>query len=177
MLGISAIALRYQNVYGPGQSLSNPYTGVLSIFSTRLLNGSGINIFEDGKESRDFVFIDDAVRATIRAIDFEEPIIEAFNAGSGKATDVITVAETMQRLLGTAVPIEITGQFRVGDIRHNVAHLSKIKNMLGFEPSVSIEEGMGEFVRWVKAETVQTDKYDQSLSELRDKGLLKSPLS
>jgi dTDP-L-rhamnose 4-epimerase len=83
-LGISAIALRYQNVYGPGQSLSNPYTGILSIFSTRILNGSGINIFEDGKESRDFVFIDDAVAATIRAIDFEEPLIEAFNVGSGR---------------------------------------------------------------------------------------------
>ncbi|MCK9380236.1 MAG: NAD-dependent epimerase/dehydratase family protein [Sulfuritalea sp.] len=175
-LGISAIALRYQNVYGPGQSLSNPYTGILSIFSTRLLNGSGINIFEDGKESRDFVFIDDAVAATVLALDFEKPLIEAFNVGSGKATDVVTVAETMQRLLGTSVPIEITGQFRTGDIRHNVAHLTKIKHMLGFEPLVSIDEGIREFVRWVKAETVQTDKYDQSLSELREKGLLWSPL-
>jgi dTDP-L-rhamnose 4-epimerase len=90
---------------------------------------------------------------------------------------VITVAETMQRLLGTAVPIRITGQFRIGDIRHNVAHLSKIKTILGFEPSVSIDDGMREFVRWVKSEAVQTDKYDQSLSELRNKGLLWSPLS
>lgn len=176
-LGISAVALRYQNVYGPGQSLSNPYTGILSIFSTRILNGNDINIFEDGKESRDFVYIDDAVAATIRAIDIEEPIIEAFNVGSGKATDVATIAETLQRLLGTSVPIQITGQFRIGDIRHNVAHLSKIKNMLGFEPSVSIDEGMREFIRWVKAETVQTDKYDQSLSELQNKGLLWSPRS
>ncbi len=173
-LGISAVALRYQNVYGPGQSLSNPYTGILSIFATRIRNGKGINIFEDGTESRDFLFVDDAVSATVRAIDFESPIVEAFNVGSGYATDVTTIAATLQRLLGIAVPTQITGQFRVGDIRHNVADLAKIRSMLGFEPQVSLEDGMKQFVTWVKAEAVQTDSYEQSLAELRNKGLLRA---
>jgi dTDP-L-rhamnose 4-epimerase len=176
-LGISAVAFRYQNVYGPGQSLSNPYTGILSIFATRIRNGNGINIFEDGKESRDFLFVDDAVAATVRAIDFEGPIIESFNVGSGYATDVITIATTMQRIFGISVPTQITGQFRVGDIRHNVADLSKIRLKLGFEPSVSLEDGMRRFVAWVNTELVHTDKYDESLNELSKKGLLGSPAS
>jgi dTDP-L-rhamnose 4-epimerase len=174
-LGISAIALRYQNVYGPGQSLSNPYTGILSIFATRMRNGNGINIFEDGKESRDFLFIDDAVTATVNAIDYDPPIIESFNVGSGLATNVVTIVKNMQDSFATSVSTEITGQFRVGDIRHNVADLSKIKSILGFKPKVSIETGMKKFIDWVNMETIQDDKYDQSLNELREKGLLKTP--
>ncbi len=173
-LGICAVALRYQNVYGPGQSLSNPYTGILSIFATRIRNGKGISIFEDGKESRDFVYVDDAVAATLRAIDFEDAIVEAFNVGSGQATDVATIAETLRRLLGVSVPMNVTGQFRVGDIRHNVADLSRIRAILGFEPRVSLEDGMRRFVDWVNAEVVQVDSYDESLRELQHKGLLRS---
>ena len=172
-LGISAVAFRYQNVYGPGQSLSNPYTGILSIFSTRIRNGSGINIFEDGKESRDFVFIDDVVAATASAIEYEAPLVDVFNVGSGIATDVLTIANTLQQLLEKAVPIEISGQFRLGDIRHNFADLAKVKAVLGFEPSVTIEEGLRQFVAWVKGEQVQVDRYEESLSELKAKGLFK----
>ena len=172
-LGISALAFRYQNVYGPGQSLSNPYTGILSIFSTRIRNGSGINIFEDGKESRDFVFIDDVVAVTASGIEYPEPIVDVFNVGSGVATDVLTIANTLQDLLGAAVPVEISGQFRVGDIRHNVADLAKVRATLGFEPSVSIEEGLRQFVAWVKEEEVQVDRYEESLRELKVKGLFK----
>ena len=173
-LGIGAVALRYQNVYGPGQSLSNPYTGILSIFATRIRNGKGISIFEDGRESRDFLFVDDAVAATIKAIDFAGPIVAAVNVGSGRATDVAKIADTLQRLLGVSVPTKVTGQFRVGDIRHNVADLSRIRSMLGFEPEVSLEDGMRKFVDWVKSEVVQTDSYEESLRQLRDKGLLRS---
>nr|WP_319564275.1 NAD-dependent epimerase/dehydratase family protein [uncultured Rhodoferax sp.] len=172
-LGISAITFRYQNVYGPGQSLSNPYTGILSIFSTRIRNGSGINIFEDGKESRDFVFIDDVVQATAKAVEYEQPLVDVFNVGSGVATDVLTIANTLQALLGSAVPTQVTGQFRLGDIRHNVADLAKVRQVLGFEPSVSIEEGLRQFVAWVKGEQIQTDRYEESLKELKAKGLFK----
>lgn len=172
-LGISAIAFRYQNVYGPGQSLSNPYTGILSIFSTRIRNNSAINIFEDGKESRDFVYIDDVVTITAKAVEHEQRIVDVFNVGSGVATDVSTIAETLQHLLGEKVSTNITGQFRVGDIRHNFADLTKVKEVLGFKPSVYIEEGLRRFVDWVKSEEVQVDGYEQSLEELRVKGLFK----
>lgn len=172
-LGISALAFRYQNVYGPGQSLSNPYTGILSIFSTRIRNGSGINIFEDGKESRDFVYIDDVVTATAKGIENDNVQTEVFNVGAGVATDVVTIANTLQKLLDATVPINISGQFRLGDIRHNVADLTKIQKTLGFQPSVSIEAGLRRFVAWVKSEETQVDRYEESLQELKTKGLFK----
>lgn len=172
-LGISAIAFRYQNVYGPGQSLSNPYTGILSIFSNRIRNKSHVNIFEDGKESRDFVFIDDAVAATISGIESGNDVCGAFNVGSGKAIDVLEIASTLQELLGQKVDTHVTGQFRVGDIRHNVADLVRIRSLLGFTPRVFIEEGLRQFVSWVEGERVHLDRYDESLQELSAKGLLK----
>ena len=172
-LGISAIAFRYQNVYGPGQSLSNPYTGILSIFSTRILNGNGINIFEDGKESRDFVYIDDVVDATMKGIEYATPVVAAFNVGSGVATDVLTIANSLKRLLGKSVPVEVSGQFRIGDIRHNVADLSGVRAQLGFEPKTFFEKGVTDFVSWVQGEKVQQDNYEGSLAQLRAKGLFK----
>lgn len=172
-LGISAIAFRYQNVYGPGQSLSNPYTGILSIFSTRILNKSPINIFEDGRESRDFVYIDDVVSVTAQAVKYDKPLIDTFNVGSGVSTDVFTIAKTLQKLLGIKVPTSVSGQFRVGDIRHNFADLSKVRRVFGFEPKVSIEEGLANFVNWVSTEDVQVDRYEESLQEMKSKGLFK----
>jgi dTDP-L-rhamnose 4-epimerase len=172
-LGISAVAFRYQNVYGPGQSLSNPYTGILSIFSSRIRNGGGINIFEDGEESRDFVFLDDVVAATVKGIEHEMLLTDVFNVGSGVATDVLTIANTLQRMLGQTVPVKISGQFRLGDIRHNVADLTKVGAALGFKPSISVEEGLRRFVAWVKSEQIQSDHYEESLEELGVKGLLK----
>lgn len=172
-LGISVLAFRYQNVYGPGQSLSNPYTGILSIFSTRILNGNDINIFEDGKESRDFVYIDDIIAATAKGIEHEPPIVDVFNVGSGVATDVLTIANTLQKLLDMAVPTKVSGQFRLGDIRHNLADLTKIRKSLGFEPMISIDEGLRRFVTWVKGEQVQVCRYEESIQELKQKGLFK----
>ena len=172
-LGISALAFRYQNVYGPGQSLSNPYTGILSIFSTRIRNGGDINIFEDGKESRDFVFIDDVVAATVKGVEHEVPLVDVFNVGSGVATDVLTIANVLQRMLGQTVLVKVSGQFRLGDIRHNVADLTKVQAVLGFKPSISIEEGLRRFVDWVTDEGVPADRYEASLRELVLKGLLK----
>ena len=172
-LGISALAFRYQNVYGPGQSLSNPYTGILSIFSTRIRNGSLINIFEDGRESRDFVFIGDVVDATVKGIEHPEPLVDVFNVGSGAATDVMTIARTLLRHLGGCSSISVSGQFRIGDIRHNVANLEKVKRTLGFEPKVGIDDGLSAFVNWVKGEQISGDRYEESLNELRAKGLFK----
>ena len=172
-LGIPAVALRYQNVYGPGQSLSNPYTGILSIFSTRMLNGNDIDIYEDGEESRDFVFIDDAVEATILALEKEEANHQIFNVGSGEATTVSQVANSLKKLYDSNVNISIGGSFRLGDIRHNYADLNKIKNLLGFTAKFDFQTGISRFVDWVKTQEVKEDKYEQSLNELKNKGLIK----
>ena len=172
-LGISAIALRYQNVYGPGQSLSNPYTGILSIFSTRILNNNPINIFEDGKESRDFVFIDDVVNATVLAIQDNKLKSYSLNVGSGVSTTVQTVADSLKKLYQSDVDINVSGNYRLGDIRHNKADISKIKKLLGFSPKVSFEDGLKQFVNWVKKQEVNSDNYEQSINEMKDKGLMK----
>jgi len=172
-LGIPAVALRYQNVYGPGQSLSNPYTGILSIFSTRMLNGNDIDIYEDGEESRDFVFIDDVVDATILALEKEEANHQIFNVGSGEATTVSQVANSLKKLYDSNVNISIGGSFRLGDIRHNYADLNKIKNLLGFTAKFDFQTGISRFVDWVKTQEVKEDKYEQSLNELKNKGLIK----
>lgn len=172
-LGIAATALRYQNVYGPGQSLKNPYTGILSIFSTRILNGNPIQIFEDGKESRDFIFIDDVVDATCLALFRKEAAGEIFGIGSGEATDVLTVANALVKEYGRSVPVNITGAFRTGDIRHNVADLSKARQLLTFAPRVHFAEGIKRFTNWVQTQGVAPDHYDKSIRELVAKGLFK----
>jgi len=172
-MGLSAIALRYQNVYGPGQSLSNPYTGILSIFSSRLLAGKDINIFEDGKESRDFVYIDDVVDATVKAIESDSLGAKVYNVGTGVATDVVAVAETLRAAYGSDSRISISGNYRVGDIRHNVSDISAIGLDLGFRPRVSFAEGIAEFTSWVKGSRVPEDRYEESLAEMRRKGLFR----
>ena len=176
-LGIPSLALRYQNVYGPGQSLSNPYTGILSIFSTRIRNGKSINIFEDGRESRDFVFVEDAVAATMLGIQYEGWVNEVFNVGSGVPTDVNAIVRMLQAAFGKKAPTVVSGKFRLGDIRHNFADLSKIERMLGFVPHVGIEQGISQFVDWVKEQKGGNDVYEESLRELVDKGLLKGNIS
>lgn len=172
-LGIPSVAFRYQNVYGPGQSLNNPYTGILSIFSTRILGGKDINIFEDGTESRDFVYIDDVVNATILGLEKETANFQSFNVGTGIQTSVIEVAEELMSNYKKEVPIHITGQFRKGDIRHNVADMQKTESLLGFNAKVSFKEGMRKFTDWVEKQTIMSDQYESSLDELRSKGLLK----
>jgi len=172
-LNIPTVALRYQNVYGPGQSLSNPYTGILSIFSTRLLNRNDIDIYEDGQESRDFVFIDDVVNATILALEKKEANNQIFNVGSGVATSVSEVADLLKFLHNSDVKISVSGKYRLGDIRHNYADLSKIKNALGFSPKFDFLSGITLFVNWVKTQEVMEDKYETSIQELENKGLIK----
>ena len=172
-LNIPAVAFRYQNVYGAGQSLSNPYTGILSIFSTRIKNGNDINIFEDGKESRDFVYIDDVIDATILGIEKDEANYEVFNVGLGLAIDVNTVANTLVKEYKSNSKISISGNYRLGDIKDNYADLRKIHSKLAFTPKISFEEGIQRFTKWVNAQEVVVDMYEKSITEMKEKGLYK----
>lgn len=172
-LGIESVSFRYQNVYGPGQSLSNPYTGILSIFSTRIKNGNGINIFEDGKESRDFVYINDVVDATILGMEVPSANGHVFNIGTGIATDVLTVAHTLCNKYGIQVPVVVSGNYRLGDIRHNVADISLAQRVLGFKPKWSFSDGIEMFTQWVNQQEILKDNYDASIQEMREKGLYK----
>lgn len=173
-LNIPVVAFRYQNVYGPGQSLSNPYTGILSIFSTRIKNNNDINVFEDGKESRDFVYIKDVVDATILGIERVEANYGVYNVGAGVRTDVLEIAQTLLDAYGNnTVKYSISGNFRLGDIRDNYADLSKIQNDLGFVPKVSFKEGIQRFTKWVSSQETQKDAFDKSIDEMKNKGLLK----
>ena len=172
-IGVESVSFRYQNVYGPGQSLTNPYTGILSIFSTRVKNHNGINIFEDGRESRDFVYIDDVVDATILGLEVPEANGNVFNVGTGVATDVLTVANTLCEKYGIEVPITVSGNYRLGDIRHNYADITLARNILGFKPKWSFSQGIEKFTNWVNQQEIQEDKYDASIEEMKRKGLYK----
>lgn len=172
-IGVESVSFRYQNVYGPGQSLSNPYTGILSIFSTRIKNHNGINIFEDGRETRDFVYIDDVVDATILGLEVPEANGHVFNIGTGVATDVLTVAKTLCEKYGIEVPITISGNYRLGDIRHNYADITLARTILGFEPKWDFSQGIEQFANWVNQQEIQEDKYEASIEEMKRKGLYK----
>ena len=126
-IDIISVIFRYQNVYGIGQSLGNTYTGILPIFSSIMLNGNDLNIFEDGNQVRDFVYIDDVVEATIRGIEKDEANNQIFNVGTGEKIPILKIAETLQEQYNVKTKIKISGDFRVGDIRHNYADLSKIR--------------------------------------------------
>jgi len=171
-LGIPSVSFRYQNVYGPGQSLANPYTGILSIFSTSILNGNDLDIYEDGEESRDFIYIEDAVDATILGIEKEDANGEVFNVGSGFATTVRQVSEALKNYYNAEINILISGKYRLGDIRHNYADLSKINHVLGFKPNYDFQKGISEFVSWVKTQEIMEDKYQSSIIKLKEKGLM-----
>lgn len=172
---ISSYALRYQNVFGPGQSLKNPYTGILSIFTRLALQHQSINIFEDGLESRDFVFIDDVANATVAAVTKGANGQHIVNVGSGVPTSVMEVAQEIKSFLSSNSEIFISGDFREGDIRHNYADLGKLKEVLGYTPSRSFKEGLHEFLKWALAQNdipATMADYQQSLLELKERGLL-----
>jgi dTDP-L-rhamnose 4-epimerase len=172
-LAIPAVALRYQNVYGPGQSLKNPYTGILSIFSTAILNEERINVFEDGLESRDFVFIEDVAEATVRALESEAANDQVINVGSGTPVTVMHVAQTLKKAYCRSVDIVVTGNYRIGDIRHNFASIKRMEKMLGFRPVWSFDRGVEAFVEWVRTQKVNASDYAYSLAQMRQIGLIK----
>ena len=172
-LNIPTVALRFQNVYGPGQSLSNPYTGILSIFSTIIKNNNKINIFEDGNESRDFVYIEDVVDSIYYSLIMENANYKSLNVGFGQLVSVKEVAESLIQLYGSNVAMEISGNFRVGDIRSNYSDNTDLNNYLEFEPKWKFKDGLANFVKWVNDQEVQKDLYEKSIQELKENGLFK----
>lgn len=171
--GINAFALRYQNVYGPGQSLINPYTGILSIFSNLARQNKKIEVYEDGMETRDFVYISDVVDATVNCIRHSKNYIGALNIGSGDATSVLHVANSVCKYLSSNSQIEINGIFRVGDIRHNIANLDRAKSLINYLPSVSFEVGLHRFLDWaVSQEIINKGGYLESKAELLTRNLI-----
>lgn len=171
--GYTGMSLRLQNVFGPGQSLNNPYTGILSVFSGRMLQSEPINIFEDGEESRDFVYIDDVVEAMYRSLVGNQTTNAIYNVGTGIRTKVIDVAHKLKALYRSSSNIEITGNYRVGDIRHNFASIDKAKKGLGFVSRTSFDEGLEKFSTWVRMQDKYSSNYEISIEEIRRKGLLK----
>jgi len=167
---IPTIALRFFNVYGSRQALSNPYTGVVAIFSSRLLNKRPPMIFEDGLQSRDFVHVKDIVQALILAMDHDEANYEAINVGSGQRITILEIAELLARLLNVAIKPQINRQYRVGDIRHCIADIHKAQRLLNYEPKIKLEEGMLGVIEWLKTQTA-IDKIDIATSELASRGL------
>lgn len=172
--GVPCVALRFQNVFGPGQSLKNPYTGILSIFSTRIMNGNPIEIYEDGKESRDFVHVADVVRAVALALHRETSPWACYNVGTGAGTSVDEVVESLMGAYGLRVPVARQGKFRLGDIRHNLADTSKIRSDLGFLAGRTFREGVAEFAEWVRSYGAVEDLYEKSRGEIEGQALLKT---
>ncbi len=170
-LGIRSTVFRFQNVYGEGQSLRNPYTGIISIFFNRARQGLDIPIYEDGLESRDFVHVADIVEALQAALSADLPSGAAINLGAGEATPVGALAASLLRAAGMDVPIRVTGQFRVGDIRHCHADLAVARRLLGFAPRVSLDTGLRRFCAWAASQPVHEDRSVAAASELRSKGL------
>lgn len=170
--GIPTVALRYFNVYGTRQALSNPYTGVCAIFSARLLNGNRPLIFEDGEQTRDFVHVSDIVRANLLALETDRADYQALNVGTGRATSVRTVSNLLAKGLGLDLEPEIVAKYREGDIRHCVADISKAKSLLGYEPQVSLEQGIPELLSWVRAQAAQ-DQVESATAELESRQLVR----
>jgi dTDP-L-rhamnose 4-epimerase len=173
VLGIPSVALRYQNVFGPGQSLQNPYTGILAIFSNLARVGKPIRVFEDGMESRDFVYIDDVVTATAAALLSPIDGCHSVNVGSGERTTVLEVAEQINAYFGNRSTVQVTGAFREGDIRHGFADLTKARQSLNYQPIWSFKEGLKRFRAWAEQSSPSTEGYEHSLAEMRERGLLR----
>jgi dTDP-L-rhamnose 4-epimerase len=170
--GIPTVALRYFNTFGVGQSLSNPYTGAIAILASRLLNKRPPKLFEDGLQRRDFTHVSDIVQANLLAMECESARDCAINVGTGRATSIVDVALALARGLGIAVAPSIVDQFREGDVRHCVADISRARALLGYEPRVSLEEGIPPFLEWVRQQEA-CDSVDRAAEELRARGLMK----
>jgi dTDP-L-rhamnose 4-epimerase len=176
-LGVPCTVFRYQNVFGPGQSLNNAYTGILSIFTQLLLAGRAINLFEDGAPTRDFVFIDDVAEYNVRALESDRPGMETLNVGSGVRSTLRDLVDALAAALGLEAKSFVSGNFRLGDIRHAVADLTALHAALGGIEPVRLRDGVARFVEWVAEEGTRSDanaRFDASLEEMRRAGLLRS---
>jgi dTDP-L-rhamnose 4-epimerase len=168
--GIPTVALRYFNVYGARQALSNPYTGVMAIFSARLLNRRAPLVFEDGLQTRDFVHVSDVVQANLLALASEAAAGRVYNVGTGRATSILRIAEELARQLEVPIAPDVPGRFRAGDVRHCSADVGRIRAELGYEPRVALEQGLKELLEWIRTQRPE-DRVDQATRELADRGL------
>ncbi|MBM4370092.1 MAG: NAD-dependent epimerase/dehydratase family protein [Deltaproteobacteria bacterium] len=169
--GVETVILRYQNVYGAGQALRNPYTGVLSVFCTRLRNGLPPEIYEDGAESRDFVHVTDVAEATAAAVACPGAAGRTFNVGGGGRTSILDVARAIAAAFGEGPAPVITGMFRAGEVRHMEADLGPAREILGYSPRTPLAAGIRSLVAWVQGQPVQEDRSAQAFRELRERGL------
>ncbi len=167
---VSAVALRFFNVYGAGQALSNPYTGVAAIFASRLLNDNRPVVFEDGFQSRDFTHVSDVVEGIVKALDSKDAGGSAINLGTGRQVTILDVARALATGLDVDIEPDVVGEFRAGDIRHCFADTERARELLGFEARVEFSAGMGELARWV-AEQDARDFVAEATAELRARGL------
>jgi dTDP-L-rhamnose 4-epimerase len=173
--GIPAVATRFFNVYGPRQSLSNPYAGVAAIWLSRLLNGKPPVVFEDGAQLRDFVSVHDVVDCLVLMLETSGADYLPVNIGSGETVTILQIAQMLNRILGTSIEPQVTQAGRKFDIRHNTADITRAKTLLGFQPKVPLEDGFRELVQWAKTTPdVAADFFDAALDELKQKGLLVS---
>ena len=168
--GIPAVALRFFNIYGPGQALSNPYTGVAAIFASRLLNGRPPMIFEDGNQSRDFTHVSDVVQGILLALESEAAVGQPVNLGTGRPTTVGEVARVIAEGLGLEIEPEHNLRYRAGDIRHCYADPSRARELLGFEAQTTFEQGMGQLVKWLEQQQAE-DRVEDATRELAARGL------
>jgi dTDP-L-rhamnose 4-epimerase len=169
--GIPTVALRYFNVYGTRQALSNPYTGVCAIFSSRLLNENPPVIFEDGRQSRDFVHVSDIVQANLLALKSDAALYRALNIGTGIATSILDLAKLLSDGLGKKIAPQIVGKYREGDIRHCVADISLARKLLDFAPKVGLTEGLAELLSWVRTQS-PSDQVDEATAALAARNLV-----
>lgn len=172
-LEIPYTILRFQNVYGEGQSLTNPYTGILSIFSSRILTGNPIYIFEDGLESRDFIHVQDVVSAILKVLEKNKSEL-ILNVGSGHSISLIKLVKLLYHIYGFPFNYKINYAYRLGDIRHNYADISLIRETLGFKPSVLLEDGLLKFKAWTRNMSIFENNYEESLNIMKGKGILKT---
>jgi dTDP-L-rhamnose 4-epimerase len=171
--GVRTVALRFFNVYGPRQSLSNPYTGVAAIFSSRLMNGERPLVFEDGLQSRDFIHVSDIVQGIQRALTEQSADGLALNIGTGRQTSVLDVARTLAEAMELDIEPEVVGRFRQGDIRHCFADIGAAREALGYEPTVEFANGMAELCAWIARDAPPAeDRVGRSTSELEERGLV-----
>ena len=167
---VPAVALRFFNVYGPRQALSNPYTGALAIFASRLLNDHAPVVYEDGHQRRDFVNVADVARATRLALERDGSDGLPVNVGSGQSASVLEIAEALARVLGKEIEPELPGKFRAGDIRHCFADVTRAREALGFEAEVPFEQGLAELAEWLEGQAA-TDRFEEAAAELDRRGL------
>lgn len=172
-LNINFAILRLQNVYGPGQSLQNPYTGIISIFYNRIRQGLDIELFEDGNPIRDFIYIDDVTEVFKKIINYNNKLNIILNVGSGVPTTINEISKCILKYSSNNIKANISGQYRAGDIRSCYANINKLKKILNFEPRYSIELGIDNFIKWANTQPIYISKHDEAMLELKTAGLSK----